>query len=131
MTAAHATTGSQTVTTRDRAIAADASLRPQTGERQGNPVQVRNGPAAVRGDAPNVEAIAGYRPDVVIVSGDANDGVGGLGKLGIRVLVQPAATNLAEAYEEIVQLGAVTGHTGSAAALVRRMRKSITKVVRV
>src|SRR2546423_7900522 len=52
MTAAHATTGSQTVTTRDRAIAADASLRPQTGERQGNPVEVRNGPAAVRGDAP-------------------------------------------------------------------------------
>ena len=52
MTAAHATTGSQTVRSRDLAIAVpDASLRPQTGERQGNPVQVRNGPAAVRGDA--------------------------------------------------------------------------------
>jgi iron complex transport system substrate-binding protein len=85
---------------------------------------------SLSGYTPNVEAIAGYRPDLVIVSGDANDVVGGLRKLGIRVLVQPAATNLAEAYGEIVQLGAVTGHTGSAAALVRRMRKSITKVVR-
>src|SRR3954471_2359184 len=52
ITAAHAKTGSHTVRTRDLATAADASLRRQTGERQGNPVQVRNGPAAVRGDAP-------------------------------------------------------------------------------
>src|SRR5205823_13697783 len=34
----------------------DGSLRPQTGERQGNPVQIRNGPAAVRGDAPTPHA---------------------------------------------------------------------------
>src|SRR5205809_1261958 len=52
ITAAHAKTGSHTVRTRDLATAADASLRRQTGERQGNPVQIRNGPAAVRGDAP-------------------------------------------------------------------------------
>src|SRR5437762_9656053 len=52
MTAAQTRTGSQTVRSRDLAIGGDASLRPQTGERQGNPVQVRNGPAAVRGDAP-------------------------------------------------------------------------------
>src|SRR3954471_22141946 len=52
ITAAHAKTGSHTVRTRDRATAADASPRRQPGERQGNPVQVRNGPAAVRGDAP-------------------------------------------------------------------------------
>jgi iron complex transport system substrate-binding protein len=85
---------------------------------------------SLSGYTPNVEAIAGYRPDLVILSGDANDVVGGLRKLGIRVLLQPAATNLAEAYGEIVQLGAVTGHKRSAAALVRRMRKSITKVAR-
>src|ERR1051325_1753068 len=59
---------------------------------------------------PNVEAIAGYRPDLVVLSGDANDVVGGLRKLGIRVLLQPAAQTLSEAYAQISQLGAVTAH---------------------
>src|SRR4051794_41716171 len=71
ITAAHAKTGSHTVRTRDLATAADASLRRQTGERQGNPVQVRNGPAAVRGDAPAPhatgpragKAVTGGRPE--------------------------------------------------------------------
>jgi cobalamin transport system substrate-binding protein len=85
---------------------------------------------SLSGYTPNVEAIAGYRPDLVVLSGDANDVVGALGKLGIRVLLQPAAKTLAEAYAEIKQLGAVTGHTRSAAALVTRMRRSITKAAR-
>jgi iron complex transport system substrate-binding protein len=85
---------------------------------------------SLSGYTPNVEAIAGYRPDLVVLSGDANDVVGGLRKLGIRVLLQPAAQTLSEAYAQISQLGAVTAHKRSAAALVRRMRKSITKAVR-
>jgi iron complex transport system substrate-binding protein len=85
---------------------------------------------SLSGYTPNVEAIAGYRPDLVVLSGDPNDVVGGLQKLGIRVLLQPAAQTLAEAYAEIRQLGAVTGHKRSAAALVGRMRKSITKAVK-
>jgi iron complex transport system substrate-binding protein len=82
------------------------------------------------GYTPNVEAIAGYRPDLVVLSGDANDVVEGLHKLGIRVLLQPAATKLADAYAEIRQLGAVTGHVRSAAALVRRMQRSINRIVK-
>ena len=85
---------------------------------------------SLSGYTPNVEAIAGYRPDLVVLSGDANDVVEGLRKLGIRVLLQPAATNLAGTYAEIRQLGAVTGHRRSAAALVKRMQKSITKIVK-
>jgi iron complex transport system substrate-binding protein len=85
---------------------------------------------SLSGYTPNVEAIAGYRPDLVVLSGDANDVVGGLRKLGIRVLLQPAAQTLSEAYAQISQLGAVTAHKRSAAALVRRMRKSITKAVK-
>src|SRR6266513_3461253 len=73
------------------------------------------------GYTPNVEAIACYHPDLVVLSGDANDVVGGLRKLGIRVLVQPAARKLADAYAEIRQLGAVTGHRRGAAAVVTRM----------
>jgi iron complex transport system substrate-binding protein len=85
---------------------------------------------SLSGYTPNVEAIAGYRPDLVVLSGDANDVVGGLRKLGIRVLLQPAAQTLSEAYAQISQLGAVTAHKRSAAALVRRMRKSITNAVK-
>jgi len=85
---------------------------------------------SLSGYTPNVEAIAGYRPDLVVLSGDANDVVGGLRKLGIRVLLQPAANNLADAYAEIKQLGAVTGHVRGAAAVVARMRTSITKTIK-
>jgi iron complex transport system substrate-binding protein len=82
------------------------------------------------GYTPNVEAIAGYRPDLVVLSGDPNDVVAGLRKLGVRVLLQPAAKNLAGAYAQIRQLGKVTGHTGSASALVTRMKKAIAKAVK-
>ena len=82
------------------------------------------------GYTPNVEAIASYRPDLVVLSGDANDVVAGLRKLGIRVLLQPAAKTLADAYGQINQLGAVTGHKRAAAELVGRMRKAIAKTVK-
>ena len=85
---------------------------------------------SLSGYTPNVEAIAGYRPDLVVLAGDANDVVAGLRKLGIRVLLQPAAKNLAEAYAEIRQLGAITGHKKNAAALVKRMQKAIAKAVK-
>jgi iron complex transport system substrate-binding protein len=82
------------------------------------------------GYTPNVEAIAGYRPDLVVLSGDANSVVDGLRKLGIRVLLQPAAKNLAGAYAEIRQLGSITGHSRAASALVTRMKKAIAKAVK-
>ena len=82
------------------------------------------------GYTPNVEAIAAYRPDLVVLSGDANDVVEGLHKLGIRVLLQPAAKKLADAYAEIRQLGAVTGHGRGAAALVKRMQRTISRIVK-
>ena len=85
---------------------------------------------SLSGYTPNVEAIAGYRPDLVVLSGDANGVVDGLRKLGIRVLLQPAATNLAGAYAQIKQLGAITAHKRSAAALVARMKKAIAQAVK-
>jgi iron complex transport system substrate-binding protein len=85
---------------------------------------------SLSGYTPNVEAIAGYRPDLVVLAGDANDVVAGLRKLGIRVLLQPAAKNLADAYAEIRQLGAITGHKKNAAVLVKRMQRAIAKAVK-
>jgi iron complex transport system substrate-binding protein len=85
---------------------------------------------SLSGYTPNVEAIAGYDPDLVVLSGDANGVSEGLHKLGIRVLLQPAATNLAGAYAEITALGRITGHRVAAAKVVAGMRKAIAKAVK-
>jgi iron complex transport system substrate-binding protein len=81
------------------------------------------------GYTPNVEAIAGYRPDLVVVSGDPGGVVESLRKLGIRVILQPAARDLPGAYAEIRQLGRVTGHAKAANALVATMKRQITRAV--
>lgn len=78
---------------------------------------------------PNVEAIAGYRPDLVVVTTDANNVVGALGKLHVPVLLDPAAKNLAGAYAQIRQLGAATGHRKAAAALAVKIRKRVAALV--
>src|SRR5881628_544541 len=81
------------------------------------------------GFTPNAEAIASYNPDLVVVSNDGGI-VASLQKLGIRVLLEPAADNIAEAYQEIRQLGAATGHTAQATKVVRSMQKRLTTLLR-
>ena len=81
------------------------------------------------GYQPNVEAIAGYRPDLVVAAFDPSGLVKGLRKLDIPVLLQPAATNLDEAYAQIEALGLVTGHEAGAKAVVTRMRARIADLV--
>ena len=81
------------------------------------------------GFTPNVEAIAGYHPDLVVVSYDPNGLVATLRGLGIKVLVQDAAKTLAEAYTQIQQLGSVTGHVREARVLVALMKKRIAELV--
>ncbi len=78
---------------------------------------------------PNVEAIAKYRPDLVVVSEDSNHIVEQLAKLHILSLVEPAATNLGGVYAEIRQLGAVTGHDAGADATVARMQRKVKAVL--
>jgi iron complex transport system substrate-binding protein len=84
---------------------------------------------SLSGYTPNAEAIAVYNPDLVVVSNDGGI-VAALQKLGITVLLDPAADNLAQAYEEIRQLGEATGHTQAAAAEVRSMEKQLTSLIR-
>ncbi|HEY8217193.1 MAG TPA: ABC transporter substrate-binding protein [Acidimicrobiia bacterium] len=79
------------------------------------------------GFEPNVEAIAGYDPDLVV----ASDGQvrKQLEDLGIDVLVLPAAGKLADSYAQIRKLGKVTGHTKAADQLVREMKADIADLV--
>jgi iron complex transport system substrate-binding protein len=78
---------------------------------------------------PNVEAIARYRPDLVVVSNDIDHVVEALGKLGVPVLLEPAAGELDDTYAQIEQLGAATGHVADAAELVSSMRSKIAAIV--
>jgi iron complex transport system substrate-binding protein len=80
---------------------------------------------SLSGFTPNVEAIASYHPDLVVVQYDSGGVVEALRKLNIRVVVQPSAKNLKAAYAQIAQLGRLTGHKGGAAAVISRMKRAI------
>lgn len=81
------------------------------------------------GFKPNAEAVIAYKPDLVVVSDDLNGIVKALEKVEIPVLLEPAATKLDEAYDEIDDLGKATGHSAEAGRLVADMRASIDKTV--
>jgi iron complex transport system substrate-binding protein len=78
---------------------------------------------------PNVEAIAGYDPDLVVVDGSDADLVAGLEALDIEVLEAPAALTLDDAYEQLVELGEVTGHVDEAADVVDEMQADIDELL--
>lgn len=80
------------------------------------------------GFQPNAEAIARYRPDLVVVHSDGGI-VDQLEALRIRVIHNPAAANLGQAYRQIGQLGRATGHPQGAQAVVRSMKTRITAAV--
>jgi iron complex transport system substrate-binding protein len=81
------------------------------------------------GFTPNAEAVAGYNPDLVVVSNDGGI-VAQLQKLGIPVLLEPAADTIAQAYDQIRQLGAATGQSGGATKVVRGMQRKLTTLIR-
>jgi len=85
---------------------------------------------SLSGLTPNVEAIAKYRPDLVIASQNSGGLVSGLTKLGIPVLIEPAAATLASAYGQIDQIGQATGHLAAAQRTVASMRSQIAADVR-
>jgi cobalamin transport system substrate-binding protein len=78
---------------------------------------------------PNIEAIAGYQPDLVVYSDDPGELAAGLAKLGIPAMKQPAATGLDDTYTQIDQLGRATGHVAEAGRLTATMRAEIAKIV--
>ena len=81
------------------------------------------------GFEPNVEAIAGYEPDLVVFATEPGDLGSSLEGLGITALQLDAAPNLDVAYDQIEQLGAATGHVDESAALVEQMRSDIQGMV--
>ena len=80
------------------------------------------------GFQPNVEAIVGYEPDLVVAAYDPGGLVKGLEKLDIPVLLQDAAPDLEGAYDQIETLGAATGNAEGAEVVVESMRTEIERL---
>jgi iron complex transport system substrate-binding protein len=78
---------------------------------------------------PNAEAVARYKPDLVITSTSSGKLIPALGKLHIPVLLEPSATHIGGAYSQMRQIGAATGHSGAARRLVARMKRQIAEAV--
>ena len=77
------------------------------------------------GFEPNLEAIAGYDADLVVLMYDPGDVIAGLEAIGIPVIMHPSAGTLNDAYTQIEQIGAATGHIAEAALLVASMEADI------
>ena len=84
---------------------------------------------SLSGFTPNVEAIASYRPDLVVIAYDPKGLSDALERLGITVIHQDGAKSFKGAYQQIRQLGLVTGHASEATRLVARMKSKIAAIV--
>jgi len=81
---------------------------------------------SLSGFEPNIEAIASYRPDLVVFSNSAI--AEKLEALKIPGLFHDAAAALDDTYRQITELGQATGHPGEASKLVADMRKKIGEI---
>ena len=79
---------------------------------------------------PSAEAVAGYRPDLVVISDDTKNLKAQLTKLAIPVLVSPPAKVLDDTYREIAELGEKTGHAAQATTLVTQMKSKIADLTK-
>lgn len=71
---------------------------------------------------PNVEAVLGYEPDLVVIANDANDLVAGLTAAGIPVLVSAAPVDIESGYPLLADLGVAVGRVDETAQVVTTMR---------
>lgn len=78
---------------------------------------------------PNVEAIAKYKPDLVVVATDNASFNTQMAALKIPVIYFSAASNLGQAYQEYAALGKATGHGAGAKTEVARVKAKIARIV--
>jgi iron complex transport system substrate-binding protein len=78
---------------------------------------------------PDVDAIAALQPDLVVIADDSDNLTQQLEAAGLTVWKGPPATSFDNVYEQIEQLGTITGHVADAAALVAKMHTDIDTTV--
>ena len=75
---------------------------------------------------PNVEAIVGYDPDLVVLPASVpRDVPAGLRRVGLTVIAEPAPANLEDAYAQFRELGVATGHPEAGRRLERDVRTAV------
>lgn len=78
----------------------------------------------------NAEAVANYRPDLIISSGLTPAQMKQLTLLHVPVLDEPAAQNLTGTYAQLAQLGEATGHDSEAATEVTKVKHQVADLTR-
>ncbi|MGY6501723.1 MAG: ABC transporter substrate-binding protein [Acidimicrobiales bacterium] len=78
---------------------------------------------------PNIEAIAEFDPDLVVISTETGDVIESLERLDITVVHFDAPATFDGIYTQIEALGVATGHVGDAAELVGQMQTDIAAIV--
>ena len=78
---------------------------------------------------PNVEAIAAYEPDLVVISDDFTGITEQLAAVDIDVWSGPAPFDLDDVYAQIQELGTVTAHSAGADELVAEMRADVEAIL--
>jgi iron complex transport system substrate-binding protein len=79
---------------------------------------------------PNVEAVASYRPDLVVLPASVpRDAIAGLRRLKLTVLVEPAPQTLDQAYGQMRELGTATGHSEAGRRLARHVRAKVEGLI--
>jgi iron complex transport system substrate-binding protein len=81
------------------------------------------------GFEPNIEAISGYTPDLVIISYDPGSLAEQLNTLSIPVFVAGAAMSIENVYEQIEQLGVLTGNSQKAIEVSQTLQAGIEEAV--
>lgn len=93
------------------------------------PAEVLDKPVVKSGAETNLEEILALQPDVVLMAtmAQTEDQVNALEQAGVRVIVSDAQ-NLEGVYQAINLIGAITGKTEEAAALVKQMQDTFAAV---
>ena len=84
---------------------------------------------ALSGFEPNVEAIAGFTPDLVVIAYDPGGLTEQLKALSIPVFMAAAAATFDDVYAQIEQLGLLTGHLDTAVQVSSQMQADISAAV--
>ncbi|MBT4983704.1 MAG: ABC transporter substrate-binding protein [Ilumatobacter sp.] len=93
------------------------------------PAEALDLPNELSGFEPNIEEIAAFEPDLVLIGGDFTGLGDQLAELGIASWDGPAAATIEDTYAQIEQLGAATGHVGDAAEVVSSMQTQLAETL--
>ncbi len=89
------------------------------------PAETADKMPGVSGYDPNVEAIIGLGPDLIVTDGTNPDLLDALDRAGIPHWEGPAAVGIEDTFAQILEIGAATGHSDEAEALVAALTSDL------